>query len=65
MVATQIEKRDLTAQDRCDSCSAAAMVVATLLNGELMFCGHHAKKLSDTLMKKALNVYDPQEVLTL
>jgi hypothetical protein len=63
--AVPTAERELTLNDRCDSCSAAAMVVATLLNGELMFCGHHAKKLSNTLMKKALDVYDPQKVLTL
>ena len=59
------EERGLTLNDRCDTCSAAAKIVATFLNGELMFCGHHAKKLSNTLMKKALDVYDPQKVLTL
>ena len=61
--AVPTEARELTLNDRCDSCSAAALVVATLLNGELMFCGHHAKKLSDTLMKKAIDVYDPDGVL--
>lgn len=58
-------ERELTLNDRCDSCGAAAMVVATLLNGELMFCGHHAKKFINNLKTKAVNVYDPQGVLTL
>lgn len=56
------ESRTLTLNDRCDSCSAAAKVVATFLNGELMFCGHHAKEKHVTLFKKALNVYDPEGV---
>ena len=54
--------RVLTAQDRCDSCSAAAKVVATFLNGELMFCGHHAKKNEELLRIKAVEVYDPESV---
>lgn len=51
--------RELTAHDRCDSCSAAAKVVATLLNGELMFCGHHARKMWKTLNDQALQLWDP------
>jgi len=59
----QTPARELTLQDRCDSCSAAALVVATFLNGELMFCGHHARNLSAELAKKAVSMYDPQNVL--
>jgi len=58
----QTPARELTLQDRCDSCSAAAIVVATFLYGELLFCGHHARKMSDTLKVKAVNVYDPEGV---
>lgn len=59
----QTPARELTLQDRCDSCSAAALVVATFLNGELMFCGHHARNLSAELTKKAVSVYDPKNIL--
>jgi hypothetical protein len=59
-MTTMTSHRELTALDRCDSCSAAAKVVATLLNGELMFCGHHARELKDGLMKKAAELYDPE-----
>jgi hypothetical protein len=45
--------------DRCDSCSAAAMVIVTFLNGELMFCGHHANEMSASLLTKSISVYDP------
>jgi len=62
-VQTKSQRRKLTLNDRCDSCSAAALVVATFLNGELMFCGHHARNLSTELTKKAVSVYDPQDVL--
>ena len=56
------QERELTLEDRCDSCSAAAKVIATFLNGELLFCGHHARKMNDSLKVKAVNVYDPEGV---
>lgn len=35
----------LTQHDRCDRCGAAAQVRAFLASGgELLFCGHHARK---------------------
>lgn len=54
----------LTLEDRCDKCSAAAMVRVTLLNGQLYFCGHHAKELSAALITKSVEVYDPEGVLS-
>jgi hypothetical protein len=64
MTATELETtRELTAQDRCDACSAAASVIATLLNGELMFCGHHARKNADRLKSVSINIFDPQNSL--
>jgi hypothetical protein len=56
------QERELTLEDRCDSCSAAAKVIATFLNGELLFCGHHARKMNNDLKLKAVNVYDPEGV---
>lgn len=56
--------RELTLQDRCDSCSAAAKVVAEFLNGELMFCGHHARSSYESLKAKAITVYDPENELS-
>ena len=56
------KERELTLEDRCDACSAAAKVIATFLNGELLFCGHHARKMNDTLIVKAVSVYDPEGV---
>ena len=58
------ESRTLTLNDRCDACSAAAKVIATFLNGELMFCRHHAKEKHNDLIKKALEVYDPEGVFS-
>ena len=59
----QMAGRELTTEDRCDSCSAAAKVVATFLNGELLFCGHHARDLKDSLLKQAATLYDPEAML--
>ena len=63
MEATVEVQRELTANDRCDACTAQAKVVATFLNGELMFCGHHARNIKDALKLKAVTVYDPEEEL--
>jgi len=59
------EERELTLTDRCDSCGAAARVVATMVNGELLFCGHHGRSLKDSLVPKAIRVYDPEGELNL
>lgn len=56
------QERELTLEDRCDACSAAAKVIAIFLNGELLFCGHHAKKMNNDLKLKAVTVYDPEGV---
>lgn len=57
-----VERKELTAHDRCDKCGAQAMVRATLLTGELYFCGHHARELGYTLVLKSVEVYDPEGV---
>ena len=60
---TQTPQRELTLADRCDACPAAAQVVVTFLNGELMFCGHHAKDKSESLKLKAVNIFDPNNFI--
>jgi hypothetical protein len=60
---TLTEEIELTAQDRCDRCSARAMVRAKFLHGELFFCGHHARETGYTLLLKAVSVYDPEGLL--
>jgi hypothetical protein len=64
MITTAIE-RELTAEDRCDACSAAAKVVSTFINGELMFCGHHARLNKEKLILKSVNIFDPDGELRL
>ncbi len=62
MTTVVSEDISLTSNDRCDQCNAAAKVIATFMNGQLMFCGHHAK--SQKLIKeKALSIYDPDGFL--
>lgn len=55
--------RPLTGLDRCDKCGAQAMMRATLVNGELYFCGHHGREISQSLVLTALQVFDPEGVL--
>ena len=57
--------RELLATDRCDKCSAAAKVIATFINGELMFCGHHARYVRTSLQLKAVSIFDPENELDL
>lgn len=60
MIDTGVQTREITLTDRCDACGSAAKVVATFLNGELLFCGHHAREAGTNLVLKAIHVYDPE-----
>jgi hypothetical protein len=42
--------RELTKNDRCDRCKAAATVALQFKTGELMFCGHHYMENHPILM---------------
>ena len=64
-MATSVQTRELTLADRCDACGSAAKVVATFLNGELLFCGHHARDSKDKLVLQSVNLYDPEDELSL
>ena len=50
------------ADERCDRCNAAGKLRLTLAGGgELVFCGHHANKYADKLVKIAVQVaVDPE-----
>jgi hypothetical protein len=73
-MASQVEqgKREwtLTANDRCDQCSAQAYVQATGVTGELLFCNHHWEKIMSTpqgydkMMKFAYTILDERERLS-
>lgn len=60
---TEVAERSTTALDRCDSCGASAKVIVTFLNGELMFCGHHARELAKGLVDKSISIHDPDEFI--
>jgi len=46
MIKDEVKKEwQLSPKDRCDTCSAEALVQVTGLNGDLMFCGHHYNKI--------------------
>lgn len=53
----------LTAADRCDRCSAQAYVRVLLPAGELLFCGHHARKHAAAYADLALRVQDETDRL--
>jgi hypothetical protein len=45
------------ADERCDRCNAAGKLRVKLAGGsELVFCGHHANKYADDLVKIAVGV---------
>lgn len=44
--------QSVSVDDRCDRCNAAAKLRLTLACGsELVFCGHHANRYADDLLK--------------
>jgi hypothetical protein len=59
----------LTANDRCDTCSAQAYVRIKGSTGELYFCGHHYEKIMNNpdaytkMMAFMLEVLDERERL--
>jgi len=50
------------ADERCDRCNAAGKLRVTLAGGgELVFCGHHANKYAEELVKIAVRfAADPE-----
>jgi hypothetical protein len=58
-------ERQLTLNDRCDSCNAAAYVKVTGVTGELLFCGHHYNKFenTDNMKSFAFDVLDERSFL--
>ena len=59
----------LGAKDRCDRCSAEALVQVTGISGDLMFCGHHYNNIMSSqegyqkMMAFALTIVDEREKL--
>lgn len=70
MIKDEVKQEwQLSPHDRCDRCSAEALVKVTGINGELLFCGHHYNKTMDNavgyhnMMKFAITVLDEREKL--
>ena len=60
MTTTVETPKKINISDRCDKCGAQAMVRATLANGELYFCGHHAREIGTPLVLQSIHVFDPE-----
>lgn len=58
---TQEKEYVLTAMDRCDSCSAQALVKVEGLGGDLLFCGHHYGKNEEALKGWAFKTTDERD----
>lgn len=64
MLTVQEEKvRQLTAMDRCDSCSAQAYVWVNGVTGDLLFCGHHFNKWEGKIKEFAFEIIDERDFL--
>ncbi len=57
------EPSRLAVADRCDRCGAQAFVRVVLVNGELLFCGHHGRSYADALAGVALTVEDHTDTI--
>ena len=59
----EVKKYILSPIDRCDSCSAEALVLVKGVTGELMFCGHHYNKNEKAIANFAYEVIDERDKL--
>ena len=63
-MVTTLSPSPLRASDRCDRCGAQAYVRVTLTKGgELLFCGHHARKHLPALESLAAHIQDETHAL--
>ena len=70
MVKDEVKQEwQLSPVDRCDRCGAEALVKASGITGELLFCGHHYNKIMDNavgydkMMKFAISITDERDKL--
>ena len=69
MMTAEIAQEEVTLEyilgplDRCDQCSAEALVLVKLVTGQLMFCGHHYKNNESALSKFAFEIIDERDKL--
>ena len=58
-----IKERQLVKNDRCDSCGSEAFVLVKMINGQLMFCGHHYMKNQKALNHQSYEIIDEREYI--
>ena len=64
-----VQEWELSPVDRCDRCSAEALVKVFGISGELLFCGHHYNKIMDNtegykkMMSFAITIIDERKKL--
>jgi len=70
MIKDEVKQEwQLSPHDRCDRCSAEALVKVTGLSGELLFCGHHYNNVMDNpegyknMMSFAITILDERDKL--
>jgi hypothetical protein len=66
MIEEQVEEKKeyiLSPKDRCDQCSAEALVLVKGVTGELMFCGHHYHQNEKALSTFAYETIDERDKL--
>jgi hypothetical protein len=63
MTVKEVVEYILGPLDRCDQCSAEALVLVKGVTGELMFCGHHYKLNEEALSKFAYETIDERDKL--
>lgn len=51
----------LTAQDRCDSCGAQALVAAKVNGTWLMYCGNHSRRYEARLRPQSTHWVDDRD----
>jgi hypothetical protein len=67
--SVEVKQWTLSPLDRCDRCSAEALVKVSGITGELFFCGHHYNKIMDNkegyqkMMSFMISVTDEREKL--
>lgn len=70
MIKDEVKQEwQLSPVDRCDKCSAEALVKVSGISGELLFCGHHYNGIMNSpegykkMMSFALTILDEREKL--
>jgi hypothetical protein len=70
MIKDEVKQEwQLSPHDRCDRCSAEALVKVTGISGDLLFCGHHYNKIMsipdgyNSMMSFMISIVDERDKL--